>query len=264
MRCGVAVALMTAGLAAGQTLAPTSDLKFEVASFKPSPPDAGTRSGRPGSGGTRYLGSALELKMYLAAAFQLRPEQITGPAWLDTERYELNAKAEKPSTLQELHSMLQNLLKERMELRYHIGKREMPAYILMRGTNGPKNLNPRPEARGSDFLLNRIVEQPFHIKWAAHCASMDLLTFWLDQYLDRPVINSSGLDGCWDFEMSFLDNPPKDASKEGQANNRVPVIDAPGPTIFDALEEQLGLKLNSRRAMVDTMVIDYAERPTED
>jgi uncharacterized protein (TIGR03435 family) len=75
--------------------------------------------------------------MYLAAAFQLRPEQITGPAWLDTERYELNAKAEKPSTLPELHIMLQNLLKDRMKLRYHIGKREMPAYLLVVGKNGP-------------------------------------------------------------------------------------------------------------------------------
>lgn len=259
----LALGMLIAACAAGQTLAPTGDLKFEVASFKPSPPDAVGRTAHPESGGTRYVGFDLPLKLYLTAAFQVDSEQIAGPAWLDTERYELNAKAPKPSTLEELHIMLQNLLIERMKLRYHIERKEMPAYVLSVVKRGPKNLTLHPDARGSDFSLERTVEQLIHVKWTAHCAPMSLLTSWLDQEVHTPVVDNTGLQGCWDFQMTFLIGPAPVPGKETQMINGVPV-DTSGPRIFDALEEQLGLKLESKRAPVDTMVVDYAEQPDWD
>ncbi len=92
---------------------------------------------------------------------------------------------------------------------------------------------------------------------------MDLLVFWLGQNVDQHVVNHTGLDGCWDFAMTFVRGTSPEPGKEMQMMNGV-AVDTSGPRIFDALEEQLGLKLEIKRAMVETMVIDHAERPTED
>lgn len=252
----IALLLLIAGFAAGQTLAPTGDLQFEVASFKPTPPAVTVRMGRPDEGGMRYIASGVDLKMYLAAAFQVRSDQISGPAWLDWERWELNARAGKPSTLGEMHIMLQNLLIERMKLRYHVEKKEMQAYVPTVAKNGPKNMKAHPNGAGSE-LMDREAPQAFHAKWTAHCGSMDLTTSWLSQEVDRPVVDQTGLKECFDFELNCVGNPPPQAVKQGAAP------DISGPLIFEALEEQLGLKLEGKRAPVNMMVIDYAERPNE-
>ncbi len=257
--------LLIAGLATGQALAPTGDLKFEVASLKPSAPDSNEYPGaHPTSGGTRYIGSREPLRVYLSAAYQLKPDQIAGgPGWLDTERYDLNAEAAKPSTLNELHAMLGNLLGERMKLRYHMDKRQAQAYVLTAKKDAANKLKLHPDARGADFLLEQTLEQSIHVKWTAHCASMDLLVFWLGQNVELSVVNDTGLDGCWDFGMTFVRGAPPEPGKEMRMINGT-LVDTSGPRIFDALEEQLGLKLEIKRAMVDTMVIDYAERPDQD
>lgn len=214
--------------------------------------------------GTRYVGTNLDLRTYLMTAFQVRPEQIVGgPAWLRTERYNLNAKAGKPSTLDQLHTMLQNLLIERMKLRYHIEKKEMAAEVLSVAKNGPKSLKPHPDATGTDFFLDQEMPQLAHVRLAAHCASMDFMAFRLSQALNGPVVNQTGLAGCFDFELKYVQGPPPAPGKEVVIVNGVS-LDLSGPRIYDALEEQLGLKLESKRAPVNTMVIDYAEKPAED
>jgi uncharacterized protein (TIGR03435 family) len=260
MRISAAV-FITAVLATAQTFAPTGSLGFEVASIKRSRPGAVENGIRPAPGGRRYIGNE-SLRSYLYVAYQVRPEQIAGgPRWIDSELYDLNADAEKPSSIEDLHIMLQNLLTERFKLRFHHDSKEMQAYVLTAGNNGPKNLRTHPNASGGDVTLERTVDQKVHETWIAHCASIDFFVWRFSAWLDQPMINRTGLKGCFDFELSFtreLRGVP-----EGQLFDGVP-IDTSGPTMYQALQSQLGLKLESRRAPVDTMVIDSAERPTDE
>ena len=117
----------------------------------------------------------------------------------------------------------------------------MEAYTLTVDKGGPKNLNARPSAPGADFTLDRAAEQPFHEKWRAYCVSINYFAWALSRLLDHPVINQTNLDGCFDFEFMFTSALPPGIS-EGQLFNGVPV-DTYGPTVFQALQKQLGLKL---------------------
>jgi uncharacterized protein (TIGR03435 family) len=267
MRRGLAIALTTAALfaaadAAAQVFAPTGSLTFEVASIKPTKPGAEDGGVHPAPGGQRYVGANWVLRNYLSVAYQVKPEQIAGgPGWVDTEPYDLNAEAEKPSSIEELHIMLQNLLTERFNLRFHYETKEMSAYVLAVDKGGPKSLKAHPAPGGGDLNINKAAEQFLHEKWIAHCASIDYFTFVLSQIFDRPVINQTNLSGCFDFALAFTrDLPPN--LKEGQLINGTP-IDTYGPTIYQALPSQLGLKLESKKGPVATLVIDHAERATE-
>jgi uncharacterized protein (TIGR03435 family) len=262
-KISLAMALLAAGLAAGQAFAPKGSLKFEAATIKPSLP--GTQGGgvRPAPGGRRFVGSGVTLRVYLFVAYQVKPEQIEGgPPWADTELYDLSAEAEKPSSIEGLHVMLQNFLVERFKLQFHFEKKEMQAYMLTVDKGGPKNLKARLSVPGADFALDRAAEQPFHEKFNAHCVSLNFFTWALSSLLDHPIINQTNLDGCFDFEFTFTSELPP-GIKEGQIFNGVPV-DTYGPTVFQALQRQLGLKMEAKKAPVETMVIDHAERPAEE
>jgi uncharacterized protein (TIGR03435 family) len=245
--------------AEAQKFAPTGPLTFEVASIKPSPANAMAGGVRPAPGGQRYVG-VQTLRSYLYVAYQVRPEQIVGgPAWMDSELYDLNAKAEKPSNIEELHVMLQNLLTERFKLRFHFATKEMESYVLTVDKGGPRNLRARPESSGGDVALDRTVEQVVHEKWNAHCASMDFFVWRFSAWLEQPMVNQTALKGCFDFELTFTREP-----RAGTPLREVPDgIDTSGPTIYQALLAQLGLRFESKKAPVETMVVDYAERATE-
>jgi uncharacterized protein (TIGR03435 family) len=254
-----AAMLMTA-VASAQTFAPTGSLTFEVASIKRSQADAAERGIRPAPGGRRYIGNE-SLRSYLYVAYQVRPEQIVGgPGWVDSELYDLNAEAEKPASIEDLHIMLQNLLTGRFKLRFHYEAKEMQAYVLAVDKNGPKNLKAHPGASGGDVNLQRTVDDVVHEKWSAHCASMDFFVWRFSAWLDQPMINQTALKGCFDFELAFTREPR--GAQEGQSPGGLP-IDTSGPTIYQALQSQLGFKFELKKAPVETMVIDYAERPTE-
>jgi uncharacterized protein (TIGR03435 family) len=150
-------ALITAVLATAQTFAPTGSLGFEVASIKRSQPGAAESGIRPAPGGRRYAGNE-SLRSYLYVAYQVRPEQIVGgQRWVDSELYDLNAEAEKPSSIEDFYIMLQNLLTERFKLRFHYGAKEMQAYVLTAGNSGTKNIKAHPSASGGDVNLQRTV-----------------------------------------------------------------------------------------------------------
>jgi|SRR5579862_1342180 uncharacterized protein (TIGR03435 family) len=266
MRRGLMIALATAALLvgqklAGQAFAPTGSLTFEVAAIRPSKPDAQGGGVRP-AGDRRYVGTNVTLRGYLYVAYQVKADQIAGgPAWVDTDLYDLNAEAEKPSSIEQLHIMLQNILSERFKLRFHHEVKEMSAYVLTVDKDGPKNLKPHPSPTGGDVILDQVTEQLLHDKWTAHCASINFFTWRLSGMFDRPIINQTNLDGCFDFELSFTRELPR-GMQEGQLFNGAP-IDTYGPTIYQALQKQLGLKLESKKAPVDILVIDHAEKPDE-
>jgi uncharacterized protein (TIGR03435 family) len=228
--------------------------QFEVASLKPASPGEQGESIRPAQGGKRYTGVNRTLRQFLLTAYGIRPDQISGgPAWIDTPGFDLNAEAESPSNIEELHMMLRNLITERFKLQLHTEKKERAVYALVPGKNGVK-MQPDPANNAGD---RRIVQGMGKV--SAKFASMEYFAFALSLILDRPVIDRTGLTGEYDFELSWTPDP---LSEPGRISGRTS-SGSDAPPIFEALEQQLGLKLVSQRAVVETLVIDHAERPVE-
>jgi uncharacterized protein (TIGR03435 family) len=251
---------LSAALAVAQVFAPAGPLKFEVASIRPTQPGTPKGGLRPLPGGRRYVGSNNPLRYYLAVAYQVRLEQIEGgPGWIDSECYEINAEAERPSTLEELHIMMQNLLTERFHLQFHHEMKKMQAYVLSVEKGGLKNLKIREHAGAGDTGVSQTTEHVARAIWRGRCATLDMLAFQLAQNLDRPVLNQTGVTGCFDFELTFRWDLPVE---DGQVVNG-DVVDASAPRLYDALQNELGLRMEAMNAPVDVMVIDHAGRPTE-
>ena len=253
IRLGAALAIPTLSMA--QSFAPRGSQVFDVASIKPTPPNTKSAGVRPTLGGKRYVGSGIPLRSYLYVAYQVRLEQITGgPNWVGNERYDLNAEADQPTSIENLHIMLQNILTDRFKLQFHFEKKEMQAYILAVDKNGPKNLTAHRSPSAGEVVLDQGVGPGLN-QWHAHCASMDFFAWRLSQTVPDPVIKQTGLEGCFDFGLNFV--------RDQSAPAVPPLQTAVGPSIYDALKNQLGLKLESKKALVEIMVIDHAERPSE-
>jgi len=229
-------------------------LAFEVATVKPSP--AGERGGgiRPLPGGQTYIANNVPLRVMIALMYHVTDSQISGgPDWINIERYNVEAKAEHPANLEQLHEMFQTLLTDRFKLRFHRETKELPAYVLTVDRSGAK------------LKLNESLEQ-FEIpvkgppgKMIGERVSMSHLSWILAQLLNRPVVDKTGLDRYYDFTLEWSPELPPGLAA---ADSRETPPDRNGPTIFTALREQLGLKLDSQKGPVEVFVIDHVERPT--
>jgi uncharacterized protein (TIGR03435 family) len=221
-------------------------LKFEVASIKTSPPDARGGMARPDPGGLRYRGSNLTLRLYLAACYRIRNDQIVGaPGWLDSDRFDIVANAPKQSSVEQMYLMLRNLLIERCHLQFHLENREMPIYALSVDPAGAK-LTRHDAGNGGEPWIEQASEAPFHAKWTATSASMDIFAGRLARVLDRPVIDQTGLQGDYDFTLRYTLELPPNVSPDALVKNGQP-IDTSGPNVFLAVRQQLGLRLDARK-----------------
>jgi uncharacterized protein (TIGR03435 family) len=260
---GSAISLMLALLAHAQTPAAVkSPPKFEVATIKPGHNDGHGPSGiRPAPGGERYIATNITLKALITVAYRLRPDQVIGgPGWMDTDVYDMNAKAEQPSSLEELHLMLRDLLADRFKLRFHRDTKEMPIYALTVGKDGPK-LKPHEAQSAGDPWID-VTFDPFpHATWHAKSAPLDYFAWRLSGILDRPVVDQTNLKGGYDFEFSYTADLPPGMQPGALLNGAA--IDTSGPTIFEAIRKQLGLTLERGKGSVDTLVIDHAEKAPE-
>jgi uncharacterized protein (TIGR03435 family) len=104
------------------------------------------------------------------------------------------------------------------------------------------------------------MEVPFHAKWKAVAASMGVLAFRLGMVMDRPVIDQTGLEGDYDFTLAYTMELPPDLSPDAKINGQP--IDTSGPSIFQAVRQQLGLALDARKAPVRVMAVDHVEKPS--
>jgi uncharacterized protein (TIGR03435 family) len=198
------------------------------------------------------------LRQFLLTAYGIRPDQISGgPAWIDTAKFDMNAEAERPSSIEELHMMLRNLIKERFRLQLHSETKERAVYALVAGTNSVK-MHPDPAGNAGD---RRIVHG--FGKLSGTFASMEYFAFALSLTLDRPVVDRTGLTGDYDFDLSWTPDLNPNFPEGGRINDATVTGSSDGPSIFEALEKQLGLKLESRRAPMENLVIDHAEKPVE-
>lgn len=264
MRPLFAIALLIPAAIHGQ---PTSKdpggLKFEVASIKPSDPHSHGGMARPDPGGLRYRGINLPLRQYIAACYRIRTDQIVNaPAWLDSDQYDIVAEASKQSTVEDMYLMLRNLLIERCHMRFHLETKEMAVYALTVDPAGPK-LTRHDAPNGGEPWIEQSGTAPLHAKWTATSANMDILAFRLSRVLDRPVVDKTGLKGDYDFTLAYtVELPPGLEAKAKLNGQSIDSLDTSGPTVFQAIREQLGLRLDPRKGPAPIMVIDHIEKPT--
>ena len=226
---------------------------FEVASVKPADPAHRGLSLDKLPGG-RFQASNVSLRMLLKEAYGMRDFQIEGaPNWFDSARWDVSAKSEKASSDEEMNQMLQNLLAQRFELKLRQEQRELQVYVLRVARNGAK----LKEAGSGESEIGVKIRGVGHLTGMK--ASMEQLAETLSDVrlngramLDRPVLDRTGLKGVYDFRLEWTPDPaPADGAAPG------------GPSIFTAVEEQLGLKLETDKAPLNVFIIEHVEKASE-
>jgi uncharacterized protein (TIGR03435 family) len=273
--------LLGPSLGAQQATAP----QFEVASVKPN--KSGDNRVMIGvQPGGRVNASNVALRMLLRQAFNIQDFQIVGgPDWIGTDRFDVIAKAPESDgeiTQDRLRLMLRALLVERFKLAYHDETREVPIYALVKarpdGKLGP-GLAPAAvdcaAARGrrgggpppAPPQPGQKMECGFMIGFGRmNVGGMPIsqLAQALSQQLGRVVLDKTELTGAYDFELTYAPENLGGGPGGPLLNGAPPPVDPNAPTLPTALQEQLGLKLDSQRGPVDVIVIDHVEQPTAD
>ena len=258
----VAAALLalTAALSAGQSPQDKqpATASFEVASVKPNNSGDQT-SGTHSQPGGSLAATNVTLKSVIANAYEVRTFQVDGPGWLDTTRFDITARAPEGTSDSLRPAMLRTLLATRFGLVAHFDTRERSVYalVLLRsdGRLGPQLKKSQLVCSGGapsgGFCgLNTSVGNAGG-RIIGGGLPMDRVAAALANFaVDQTVIDRTGLDGAFDFELLF---------------SRLPSNERPeAPSIFTAVQEQLGLKLEPTRGPVQFLVIDKIEQPTPD
>jgi len=241
--------------------------KFEVATIKLNTDCGNGVRNDPVSPGRLGL-VCRSSRLLIEIAYKI-PKALGGPAWLDSDLYDLNAKAEGNAPLDQMGGpMLQTLLEDRMKLIVHRETRELPVYSLTAARSGAKVTafkegscvpidlrllqptpgEPRPvfcgtssRTKGPTTMLN------------GHGVTMENLAHQLSVTADRPVIDKTGLTGLFDFHLELARDAADSTPSDGTA----------GLSIFTAIKEQLGLELKPDKGPVEVLVVDHVERPSE-
>ena len=284
-----AVLLIAAAGAASPSRAQTSAAQpaFDVASVKPNASGDWRKSLGPAPGG-RFLATNQTLRDLLPFAYGL-PQMaagiriVGGPSWIDADRFDIVARAEGTPSPEQLGGMLRALLSDRFKLSAHRETREMPVYTLVMskadGALGtrlrrsevseeacearraairrrepvpPQEPGKPPVCGGGRTVPGRITA----VGW-----SMDQLVNALMPFAGRVVLDRTGRAGLFDADLEWT---PDQIPRPQPDDPAPPRIDPNGPSLFTALQEQLGLKLDSARGPVDVLVVDNVAKPTED
>lgn len=260
----VALCVCAAGDVFGQA-PPTTQSTFEVASVKPSAPETTGMFIRPLPGGGLQVTGA-SLKNLISLAYDVRTFQIIGESqWVDAERFDIDARtatsdaktpSDPASDRRKILEGLKSLLADRFQVAVHSETKEQAVYALVVNKGGPK-LQESTESRGLIRKTGRGT-----IKGQAVASGM--LALNLSNELGRRVIDRTGLAGKYDFELKWGSSQESAAQvRSTQTADLALPADADGPSIFTALQEQLGLRLESGKGPVEVLVIDRAERPSK-
>jgi uncharacterized protein (TIGR03435 family) len=228
--------------------------------------------------GGRFIATNIPLQFLIENAYRIKDFQLSGaPPWLKSERYDIEAKAEGNLTFDAMLPMLQTLLEDRLQLKFHRETKELPIYALTiakagklheaEGECGPRPATPPPLPEpgklptppcGGFFIVpGRLSGQK---------VAIGQLIDALSRFTNRVVLDKTGLSGKYDINLEYTPDqgqlqPPPGPPPPGMPP--LPAIDPNGPSLFTVLQEQLGLKLESQKGPVEIMVIDHVERPSE-
>ena len=260
--------------------------------------DGGPGTKDPG----RWTAQNFSLSNLVTYAYNLKRYEYSGPSWMDTERFDIVAKVPEGATKDQFRLMLQNLLAERFKLKIHREKKDSQVYDLVVAKNGPKltesvndpqgeGAGPGPGAgRGAGFGPGppKIDKDGFpelppgresmtimmngRARTRQHNYTMESLANMLAGQIAKPVTEATGLKGKYDFTLTWatggggraIPPPGGGAAGGGPESPIASMADDSGPTIFTAIQEQLGLKLEQKKGTIELVVVDHAEKtPTE-
>ncbi|HVW08765.1 MAG TPA: TIGR03435 family protein [Bryobacteraceae bacterium] len=184
------------------------------------------------------------LQFLIRSAYGIQGEQIVGgPSWLDEDRYDIEANTGSTLTPDQFRTMLQNLLENRFELKFHRETRQMTVYSLLIEKGGVRF---KEDTEGGGTRLSTDMDSGKAVLSGTR-VSMDQLAGYISNKLGRLVLNRTDLKGVYDFTFTW------DAGQAAGSTD---------PSIFAGLREQLGLQLGSAKSPVEVLVIEYAAKPS--
>ena len=262
----------------------TIEPRYEVASIKPnkSAGDMIRLTGRPDG----FTGTNITLQMLIRNAYEVEDNQISGgPSWIESEKYDIEAKMDgavadelrklgEDQSMLERQRMLQALLADRVKLSIHFETKEDPAYALVFAKNGPRLQEAKPGESYANGIkgFDGLPIGPHKTRMASGELTVQALPMvavarLLSMHLGRTVLDKTGLMGSYDFTLLWTPEEGETAVFNGPKDSQVRADstrpESSGPSIFAAIQEQLGLKLESQKGPVKILVIDHAERPSE-
>jgi len=271
MRIGLTL-MAAAGLAWSQT--ETVQPKFEIASIKLNNDGGRGMTIRPSPGG-RLNVENITVRQLIRIAYGVLDSQISGgPGWIDSDHFDISAKAENNATFEEMRPMLQSLLAERFKLATERKTKELPVYDLVAAKGGIKFapskpgscITPRPgtplsDGKPPDFCGDVQMRRG---RLDASGISMARLAMLLTDFanLGRSVVDHTALTGTFDIHLIYAPEEALAAAPLGQASP-ADSSNSSGPSVFTAVQEQLGLKLESAKGAVEVLAIHSVERPSE-
>jgi uncharacterized protein (TIGR03435 family) len=267
---GVAFLLCTVGLAilfnltraqvSGRLppMEPNANPSFEVATIKPND------SGKPSMQGLTIIGRRFKavnasLDDLIQVAYEVHARQIVnGPDWMSKKRYDIIAVPDKDGApnADQVRNMMRKLLADRFKLRFHHDERELPAYVLTVGKSGAKLTPTEQKGQLPNFHYGPI--DAGVTLFAANATMTDFSGYLQLVVLDRPVVNRTGIAGRFDFQCTFT---PDDSEFNGHPP--LPTGTGSAPSLYEALQQQLGLRLSAERTSIDVIAIDHIEPPSE-
>jgi uncharacterized protein (TIGR03435 family) len=236
-----------------QPMAADADPSFAVATIKPSKPDEVISSIPPV--GYRTVLPMITVRKLVSFAYDVQDAQVVGaPEWIGSETFDFDGVSDTPGRpdVKQLKTMLQKLLVDRFQLKFHWEKRELPAYALVLGKKGATLGRSKEDPHGSPTFFIKANGAASRTLTAKNVGVGELAHMLQSNVLDRPVVDLTRLEGTYDFVLTWA----PDEAQAGQAGS----ADAPG--IFTAMQEQLGLKLSAEKTAVPVMVIDRVEQPS--
>ena len=227
----------------------TQQLAFDVASIKPA------NSGRPGmsiqTDPGRFKAINANVSFLIQYAYNIRDFQLTGgPAWMDSDTFDIDATGEN-ADYRQFPLMMRTLLENRFQLKFHQETRPLPIYDLVVARDGPKFKHAPETATGSTRRSSGQI--------TISKGTVAALASALSNILGRKVIDKTGLTG--DYDMTLKWTP--DEYQPPPLKPNAPPPDPNNPSIFTAIQEQLGLKLESSKGPVEVIVVDSVQKPTE-
>jgi uncharacterized protein (TIGR03435 family) len=251
-------------------MAADADPDFEVATIKPNNRGATSMQGLV-IRGRNFITRASSLGDLISFAYEVQAKQIVNaPDWLDKDRYDIDAIPEQEGVPnpEQIRIMIRKLLADRYSLKFHHEKRDMSAYVLTVGKDGQKlkptqvhgnlpGIGIRPDTGG--ITLNMV-----------NATIPDFTGFLQILVLDRPVVDKTGITGRFDFQCTFTTDdsqfgghPPQFPKQGNNGSAGSTDTAAPAaPSLYDALPQQLGLKLSAEKTAVDVIVIDHVAKPS--
>jgi uncharacterized protein (TIGR03435 family) len=231
---------------------------FEVASIHRN------NSSQPGQTisqrGNTFVAQNVTVRELLMTAFRVQADQLSGgPGWIDSERYDVSGRPATDAPWEQQLLMVQRLLADRFQLSIRREMRQAPAYALVVSKNEPKLKAAAPctnSAAGS--RCGGFTTRPG--SFVGRSVSIAQVATLLTGRSGRPVVNRTSIEGVYDVELTWTPDPSQ--LPRGPAPDDAPPFDPSGPSLFTALDEQLGLKLEPTTAPKEHLVIDRIERPT--